>query len=476
MQLFTSEDLKKLERALERKIEEVEFWRQYALKKKGRSALEELKEELERLRAFIGSPEAEAFLRKLNDGTFTFVPGEVFFVVNPYFGKARLTYRFPKEAYESRWAARLTADKIRAFLKEQGAHLLQPPRPKVVRELISKLRSLKNEAVLLRGDFKDYTLNVPREALYEQLNSLGLEEVLVRLVRNFLEAGNEVSVKLTRYPVVEFFSKFDEFAQDAVFRAELNAQGVIPGSPLSNVLGQTFLIPFDERMRALAGEEGFYARFLDDFILIVPAERADEAEREVKRLVRKLYRGHPLVERGEEEKLFRLEQKGKLPRPFEFLGYAFKPGGKVSVRYKTLKKFALKYLYEYRFRGPYEPEAFGRYLFAKSAYLHRWCYSFVEVNDKKLLDELTVKFVLPELYDALYAFFKRLEPDARRRKELTRSVFKRLKPYFKLTVIHRLLRKHCRSLSCEEELRRLVLRVREAVEEVFKELKAEHAS
>ncbi|NPB05410.1 MAG: hypothetical protein GXO08_03415 [Aquificae bacterium] len=498
---FSVEDLEKLKKRIEERIKEVELWREYALKRKKRSVLEKLQRELSALEEFKTFGKAEEFLRDLNEGKFRFLPGEVFFLVNPYFGKARLTYRFPEpkgkdreaalEFYKNKWAAKLTAAKIKEFLRDkeeaEKRKYLQRSRAKVVRRLVEALERIEGSGKrfkVLRGDFRDYTLNVPRKRLFLELEKLGVPPHLRSLVKNFLSAGNRLAEDLKGYPVKKFFSKREfkrEFSADANFRAQLNLDGVVPGSPLSNLMGQLFLVDFDRMMEEIAGEEGFYARFLDDFILIFPADRISEEElrRKVADFIREKYADHPLVRLLPESgvwELVKLETLKDLPTEFDFLGYSFRPEkGKLKrgIRYKTLKKFLQKYLHEYRFRpgkGTDEREL-AKHLAAKSAYLYRWVYNFLEVNDKKLLDELFVKFVLPDLVNTIYNYLRVKRPDLTPRevKERTRMEVKKLKNYFKLPLIHRLLKKECAKAarngeSCERKLTELVKKVSEEIE------------
>jgi len=501
---FTERDLEKLKASLESRIKEVELWREYALKKRKRSVLERLKEEIELLERFKNSPAAKKFLEELNSGGFKFLPGEVFFLVNPYFGKTRLTYRFPEppekdreaaiEFYKNRWAAKLTAAKIKEIFKEreqkEGVKYLQRHRTAVVSKLVKALRSVqgsKTRFKVLRGDFRDYTLNIPRVRLFEELENLGVPEHLRRLVKNFLDAGNTISLDLARYPIKEFFSSpgFEkEFLRDTNFRAQLNLDGIVPGSPLSNLMGQLFLIDFDREMEKIAGGEGFYARFLDDFILIFPEGRISEEElrQRIRDLLLKKYALHPAVRKNPSAvwELVKLEPPRDLPAEFDFLGYAFLPRGEKllrSVRYKTLKKFLMKYLHEYRFKPSPQisAEELAKHLSAKSAYLHRWIYNFLEVNDKKLFDDLFIKFVLPDLYTTIYSFFKAKEPQkpAREIKKKTSKLVKRIKNFFKLPLIHRILKKECAKArsageDCERRLTRIVKEVSERIEKEVK--------
>ncbi len=499
--LFDRKDLDRLRESLENRMREVEVWREYALKRRKKSVLEKLQRELSLLEEFKTFGDVDSFLEKLNKGTFKFLPGEVFFLVNPYFGKTRLTYRFPEPAGENReaalkffknkWAAKLTAAKIKEFFRDkerrEGRKYLQRHRMGVVRRLVEALKGVERGTKrfkILRGDFRDYTLNIPRKRLFSELKRLGVPSHLVGLVENFFSAGNKMSGDLRRFPVKEFFSKGEfnrEFLRDTNFRAQLNLDGVVPGSPLSNLMGQIFLTDFDRMMEELAGEEGFYARFLDDFILILPADRIGEEElrQKIRDFIVEKYKEHPLVGKNPEAwgEIVKLETLRDLPAEFDFLGYTFRPEKgkfKRGIRYKTLKKFLQKYLHEYRFRPSKDTkrEDLAKHLAAKSAYLYRWIYNFLEVNDKKLLDELFAKFVLPDLFNTIYNYLRVKYPELKPKelKGRTQMEVKKLKNYFKLPLIHRILKRECalstaKGEDCERKLVEIVKKVSKEIEE-----------
>jgi hypothetical protein len=503
---FTPEDLEKVKKLLEERIKTIEIWREYALKKRRRSVLERLKRELQLLEEFKTFGDVKGYLEQLNRGEFKFLPGEVFFLLNPYFGKVRLTYKFPEPRdyskvdretalrfFLNKLAAKLTALKLKEFLKAkehtEGRKLLQPGRVTVINRLVRTLKKLESgekKFKILRGDFKDYTLNIPRKTLYKELERLEVPAHLVSLIKNFLSSGNRVSEKLKRYPIASFFRKRDyrdDYNADANFRSLLNEDGVVPGSPLSNLLGQIFLLDFDKMMEDIAGEDGFYARFLDDFVLIFPEDKItdEELKEKIISFIRKKYAEHPLVKTNPEgfptEKIIKLDEIKTLPTDFDFLGYLFKPEKnrqRRTIRYKTLKKFLLKYLNEYKLKPDKNTtrDDLVKHLSAKSAYLYRWVYNFLQVNDKKLLDELFINFIYPDLFDTIFKYLKVKHPDltTKELKTRTRMEVKKIKNYFKPTLIHRLLKKACAKVNtqgeeCEKKLTELVKKVSKEIEE-----------
>jgi hypothetical protein len=177
------------------------------------------------------------------------------------------------------------------------------------------------------------------------------------------------------------------------------------------------------------------------------------------------------------EKIIKLDEIKTLPTDFDFLGYLFKPEKnrqRRTIRYKTLKKFLLKYLNEYKLKPDKNTtrDDLVKHLSAKSAYLYRWVYNFLQVNDKKLLDELFINFIYPDLFDTIFKYLKVKHPDltTKELKTRTRMEVKKIKNYFKPTLIHRLLKKACAKVNnqgeeCEKKLTELVKKVSKEIEE-----------
>jgi hypothetical protein len=513
---FTLKDIEVVKEQWKNKIEEIKLWREYALKRRENSKLTKFEALLNTLQRFQNKPLYETygidiFLRELNSGTYRFQPGKVFYILNPYFGKVRLTYSIPITIQENSklirnpkqfldvLATKLLANKLGEVLNNQEVAL--PSRSLIIKQLKKKLNNIsKTEKtfLILRGDFKDYTLNIPRKTLMEFLNrDLKISPALTKLIDNFLGAGSHFSRKMDNYGVRSLLNwehLRKGFSKDATFKGLLNIEGIVPGSPLSNILGQLFLVDFDQMMKDIAGKEGFYARYLDDFILIYPLENGKDLKETKKEIVRKIfnflcekYKNHPFLKgdnrcRRLETNIVKLELHEKLPHSFEFLGYQFIPNKKewkISIRYKTIKKFLIKFIYEYSYENYPKKDNkdlitnFTHYLTSKLGYLYRWTFSFIEVNDKRLLDELYKKIILPNLYQEIYKFLrtyysmnndKNYSPVHIRRK--TKEIVSELKKYFKITLIHRLLK--TKKINPQKEIESSLETIEREIERILK--------
>ena len=515
---FTSKDIEVVKEQWENKIKEIKIWREYALKRREKSKLEKYEALLKTLQRFQNKPLCEIygidnFLRDLNSGAYKFQPGKVFYTLNPYFGKVRLTYSIPIDIQVSEGdtkrvkhpkrfldllAIKLLANKLGEILNKQKVP--PPSRSLIIKQLKKKLNNIPQTGktfLILRGDFKDYTLNIPRKALMEFLKrDLKISPSLAKLIDNFLQAGSNFSRKMDNYGIRSLLNwehLKKGFSKDATFKGLLNIEGIVPGSPLSNVLGQLFLTDFDQMMENIAGKEGFYARYLDDFILIYPLSDGQTLEKTKKEIENKIlnflcskYKNHPLLKRDNrckklETNIVKLDLHEKLPHSFEFLGYQFIPNKgkwKISIRYKTIKKFLTKFIYEYSYEKYPKKDSndlitnFTHYLTSKLGYLYQWTFSFIEVNDKRLLDELYIKIILPNLYQEIYKFLrtyyylnnnKNYSPSYIRRK--TKEIVNKLKKYFKITTIHRLLKK---KITSKNDIKSLLENTEQEIERILK--------
>jgi RNA-directed DNA polymerase len=131
-------------------------------------------------------------------------------------------------------------------------------------------------------------------------------------------------------------------------------QGIALGCPLSPIIGAFYLNELDE---AFEGTGLFYARFMDDILVLAPTRwklrKAVKVVNEVLALLR--LRKHP-------DKTF----IGHISKGFDFLGYAFRPGS-LTVAKKTLTQFIsrTRQLYE-------QGREVGDFTSRLDAYVQRW--------------------------------------------------------------------------------------------------------
>ncbi len=443
---FSICDLEKVKQSWESNKESIEFWGKYSLKRRKIK----LKEKLEKLIEYLDNllkdeEELENFLKELNSGTYRFSGGSIVYDLNKYYNKVRIAMNFPYEnQFKDLLASKLVANKINEFLKCKNKNL--KPRNAIVKQMLNRLKSM-DEIQVIRGDFVSYTQNIPRESLMKVLRKFCIPENILELIHSYLEAGNNISSKLSIYNIHSFFKKIEmerDYLNDADFKALINQDGLLPGTPLSNTLAHIFLLEFDTKLESYLektlGKDGyFYSRYNDDFVIIYPKGTLDRGiiKSIISKLLSKYYMQTVVPER---EDIVRIRYRES---EFEFLGYLISKQGKklkVSVRYKTLKKFIYKYLAEYRLSKSKKRYQIIRHIVSKAVYLNMWNLSFIHVNDTKLLDDLFIRFILPDLYYMVGVYIYGENLKAYKLKKLKTKV-KRIQPYFKPVIIHRQLLK-----------------------------------
>ncbi len=201
---------------------------------------------------------------------------------------------------------------LKPHLSERVFHLAGSGGMKgAVREVAA---NLADHEFVFRTDVKGYYASINHDILMEIVGRYVQDEAVLALLWGYLR----------RY--VSDGGKFIDITQ-----------GISLGCPLSPLMGALFLKPLDDRMAPLLGGAGgglgcFYARFMDDWVVLAPTRwklrKAIKAVNEVMAELR--VEKHP-------DKTF----IGRIARGFDFLGYWFSPDG-LSVARKTVERMVEK--------------------------------------------------------------------------------------------------------------------------------------
>jgi len=438
---FSKKDLEKVKYQWENKKERIDFWREYSLKDYRSSELDKINNflnALESLEKNIFSLDSqiincEEFFFQLNNGNYHFSPFEVVYFLDKYYIKSRIAFQINKNnpsRFQKKFldllVCKLVANKLKILLHEDS----KKQRNQAVLEFIKKLRQVikyNSRIAFLKGDFRSYTQNIPRDSLISHLKAKEVPPHIIKLIKSYLDAGTYVSKNINNNLLNIFFKElgFGKFyEEDTDFRVILNKSGIMAGIPISNVLGNIFLLDFDKQIKEYLNGEGFYTRYFDDFIIAAEENKIKEIKKNIPKI---LFFYYPFNYKTIEDKIIRLETT----TISDFLGYLIKIDSKnrdifVTVRYKTLKKFIYKYLYEYNISKKYKKNI-SKFLIGKCVYLTTWIYSFLCINDTNLLDLLYTKIILPDLYRIL---------------QYNSTEVKKLKQYYKPVIIYRQLLKN----------------------------------
>ncbi len=122
-----------------------------------------------------------------------------------------------------------------------------------------------------------------------------------------------------------------------------NPWGIPQGSPMSAILSNLYMIPFDMAMKALADQiGGYYRRYCDDILWICGSEYKDAVLDQVDLALES--RGKQLLRKEEKTDISHFRVDGDsltCDKPFQYLGFEFN-GTKRKIRFKTLARYWAK--------------------------------------------------------------------------------------------------------------------------------------
>jgi len=264
-------------------------------------------------------------------------------------------------------------------------------------------KKLPNDHFAVFKNITKYS-EVDQRELYERLGYFGKKKGYKQ--DGFLHKKGDIPTKLCSNK--EFREKVVCKGGESLIKTNPNNYGIPQGSPISDVLANLYLIDFDEKINDFAaGLGGFYTRYSDDLLLIIPStnenisymatkflreeikKTGNEIKIQKKKCASLIYRkvGERITfdtikafekdeETGEEKSLV------KMKNGLEYLGFRF-DGSKVYLRDKTISKFYRKIKKN------------------ASARAHRWVKSY----PNKSLEELLESFN----YDAFFQKFGKVE-------------------------------------------------------------------
>lgn len=137
---------------------------------------------------------------------------------------------------------------------------------------------------------------------------------------------------------------------DSLVTANRNTYGIPQGTPMSALLSNIYMIPFDVGMNKLAEKiGGYYRRYSDDILWICNAEHTQMALDAVDAALTE--RGSKLVRKEEKTdiSIFNLDKDGTLTcdKPFQYLGFTYN-GNKRLIRSQTLARYWRRLIYATR--------------------------------------------------------------------------------------------------------------------------------
>lgn len=244
----------------------------------------------------------------------------------------------------------LIANYLKIIL-ESDFNIKYPSRDKIIRELIIQLEELLNMKL------EDNGISFIKIDLRKCFNNISKPLLLQKLKTSLIvKPFNEY-----KYYLIKEFLKYQK-------------KGVPQGIGLSNLLVEFFLKDFDNEMKKISNKICYYARYVDDIIILFNGfpnyKEREEAIEEIHKILAK----YQLKEN--KEKSINLALKAEVNRQcFSFLGYDFnieeKKNLKIEISSKKLEKLFKKIDF-----------CFSQYLKSKNLYLLKERLNFLLANIK----------------------------------------------------------------------------------------------
>lgn len=238
------------------------------------------------------------------------------------------------------------------------------------KKAFDKIKELK-ECYVIIGDFKNFFDSLDHKYLKKRMCDLlqvdKLREDYYAVFKNITKYStwelsdllNENRLlpniygirKLNKQDLVIPWSKFKALKKD---RVKPNKQpfGIPQGSPISAVLSNIYMIEFDVEMNSyVSSKDGLYMRYSDDFIVIIPKEKASPLDQELNQLMSIIKKTPSLILEPDKTQLFEYNEGNvdsfeiheaalikTSKKKIDYLGFSF-DGKIVTIRDKTISKY-----------------------------------------------------------------------------------------------------------------------------------------
>lgn len=244
----------------------------------------------------------------------------------------------------------LVANYLKIIL-ETEFHIKYPNRNKLIRELIIHLEELLNM------ELEDNGISFIKIDLSKCFNNISKPLLLQKLKTSLIvNPFNEY-----QYYLIKEFLKYQK-------------KGIPQGIGISNFLLEFFLKDFDNEMKKISSKICYYARYVDDIIILFNGFPSYKEQEEVIEKIHKILAKYQLKEN--KEKSINLDLKAGVNRKyFSFLGYDFNIEESKKLKIEISSKKLDKLFKKINF-------CFSQYLKNKNLYLLRERLNFLLTNIK----------------------------------------------------------------------------------------------
>lgn len=238
------------------------------------------------------------------------------------------------------------------------------------KQAFDKIKELK-ECYVVIGDFKNFFDSLDHQYLKKRLCQLLQKDKLPNdyyaVFKNITkystwelsdllkENGHLLNLsgikRLNKQDLAIPWSKFKALKKDMV-TPNKKSFGIPQGSAISAVLSNIYMLEFDARINSyVTTKDGMYMRYSDDFIVILPKDKALPLEQELAFLMSIIHATPSLVLEPDKTQLFECS-KGNIDsfeirdtllcltekKKIDYLGFSF-DGNAVTIRDKTVSKY-----------------------------------------------------------------------------------------------------------------------------------------
>ncbi|ANU51420.1 reverse transcriptase/maturase family protein [Limosilactobacillus reuteri] len=234
------------------------------------------------------------------------------------------------------------------------------------KEAIDKMST--QDSWVIKGDFSHFFDNLNHDVLLKNvkkvirnINGGEFSNDWLRLLRNLMnyryinleDISKEITSNHNRISYINSLSELDSLLKnDKLKVSKKHKVGIPQGTALSAVLANIYMIEFDEWVRDYLRQfDGFYRRYSDDFIVIIPKQQIETGEigeveekiidksRDKLSLIIKKEKTHLFYYSKQDKKVYLYSSDKRLHESeLNYLGFSFN-GMEVNVRPKTIYKF-----------------------------------------------------------------------------------------------------------------------------------------
>ncbi len=206
----------------------------------------------------------------------------------------------------------------------------------------------------------------------------------------------------------------DKVRKPGFVKINRNAKGIPQGSPISALLSNIYMLEFDKCIGLFIKErDGYYLRYCDDILCIIPPEHAADCDSLIHAEIIKL-KLTINKEKTKSSQFFLTEMGLRCDRPLQYLGFMF-DGQAITIRSAALARFSermkrgvrlakltmIKHNKRRKQKGVPEQALYKQKIFVKYSHLGRRNFIRYGLNSADIMGSRAIKNQLKPLWNRL---------------------------------------------------------------------------